>query len=265
MLRLFFTPRWLGYLTLTIVFALIASMLGLWQWDRRDQAVAAIDLVENNYDTPATDLTPYLREDPFISADEWTAVVARGEYVASEQVLVRTRPRSGNVGFAVLVPFITSAGTVMVDRGWIPTGASSDYPDFLPEAPQGSVSIVGRLKPGEPVIPGRGAPQGQLASIDLLALQTLTSEVIDESFYVSLESEAPSVSPTPLPLERPILDEGPHLSYAFQWFVFAIMAFFGYFWLLRDQDRAAKGIAKDPPTRPSDAEEEDALLEAQQG
>jgi len=71
-LRLFFTPRWLGYLTLTIVFALIASMLGLWQWDRRDQAVAAIDLVENNYDIPATDLTPYLREDPFISADEWT-------------------------------------------------------------------------------------------------------------------------------------------------------------------------------------------------
>jgi cytochrome oxidase assembly protein ShyY1 len=262
---LFFTPRWLGYLTLTVVFGLIASMLGLWQWDRRDQALAAIDLVENNYDTSATDLSPYLGDNPFTSADEWTSVVARGEYVASEQVLVRTRPRSGNVGFAVLVPFRTSAGTVMVNRGWIPTGASNDYPDLLPEAPKGTVSIMGRLKPGEPVIPGRGAPQGQLPSIDLVALQALTSEVIDESFYVSLESEVPSVSPTPLPLERPALDEGPHLSYAFQWFVFAIMGFFGYFWLLRDQDRADKGIPKDLPTRPSDAEEEDALLEAHRG
>ncbi len=47
MLRLLLTRRWLGYLALTVAFAVVASLFGMWQWDRRGQAVAAIEKVDN--------------------------------------------------------------------------------------------------------------------------------------------------------------------------------------------------------------------------
>ena len=261
MLRLLFSSRWLGYLALAVVFAAIASLLGLWQWDRRDQAVSAMDKVERNYDAPVAQLSEFLPPSVFTEDNEWRPVVMQGEYVVEEQILVRTRPRSGQVGFAILVPLRTQNATIIVDRGWIPTGSASDQPDRIPLPPEGTVSVTGHLKPGEPTLSGRGAPEGQLPSIDLSAMQELTASRIVEEFYVSLSTEDPSPQFTPLPLERPVLDEGPHLSYAFQWFVFALMGFFAYFWLLREEYRTEQGVEKKELRRPSDAEEEDALLE----
>ena len=101
MLRLLLSSRWLGYLALAVVFAAIASLLGLWQWDRRDQAVSAMDKVERNYDAPVAQLSEFLPPSVFTEGDEWRPVVMQGEYVAEEQILVRTRPRSGQVGFAI--------------------------------------------------------------------------------------------------------------------------------------------------------------------
>jgi len=92
-------------------------------------------------------------------------------------------------------------------------------------------------------------------------MQEFTASGIVEEFYVSLSTEDPASQFTPLPLERPVLDEGPHRSYAFQWFVFALMGFFAYFWLLREEYRTEQGVEKKELRKPSDAEEEDALLE----
>ena len=43
---------------------------------------------------------------------------------------------------------------------------------------------------------------------------------------------------TPVPL--PDLDEGPHLSYAFQWFIFAAIGAVGYVMILRRNALAAR-------------------------
>ena len=43
MMRLFLTRRWLGYFAVAIVFALACSAFGIWQWNRRVEALAAID------------------------------------------------------------------------------------------------------------------------------------------------------------------------------------------------------------------------------
>ena len=64
MLRLLLTRRWLGYLALTVVFAVVASMFGLWQWDRRGQAVAAIEKVNANYDRDPVELSSLLGTGP---------------------------------------------------------------------------------------------------------------------------------------------------------------------------------------------------------
>ena len=72
MLRLLFTRRWLGYLALTVVFAVVASLFGLWQWDRRGQAVAAMDLVANNFDRAPVELEPLLMAEGILGGEyEW--------------------------------------------------------------------------------------------------------------------------------------------------------------------------------------------------
>lgn len=261
MIRLLFTPRWLGYLALTVVFAIVASLFGMWQWDRRSQAVAAIEILDSHWDQAPEPLEEVVGQG-FSASQEWIPVVVSGRYVPEDQVLVRTRPRGGQVGFEVLVPLQTASGAyVVVNRGWIPTGEARDFPDLVPDAPTTVVTIVARLKPTEPTLPGRGAPEGQLPSIDLGALQALVPYTVPTDFYVLLASETPGTSPAPLVATRPLLDEGPHLSYTFQWYIFGLLAFIGLVVLLRQEVQRVAGIEPKKRLKPSDADEEDALLE----
>ena len=261
MLRLLLTRRWLGYLALTVAFAVVASLFGMWQWDRRGQAVAAIEKVDSNYDRAPVPLTSVLGSES-LNADtlEWIPVSLSGRYIPEEQVLVRTRPRSGSVGFEVLIPFVTEDFSVIVNRGWVSTGESQDFPDEVPQAPAGVVELVARIKPTEPLLRGRGAPEGQIASIHLASLQELTSVDIREDFFVTLGEENPQPARSPLPTVRPEIDEGPHLSYTFQWYLFAVMAFGGLWYMLRQEARVHRG--EDVSRKSSrDDEEEDALLD----
>lgn len=261
MLRLLVTRRWLGYLALTVVFAVVASLFGLWQWDRRGQAVAAIEKVDENYDREPVELRSVLGSGPLdAAAGEWIPVTLEGSYLPEEEVLARTRPRSGSVGFEVLVPFQTGDIVVIVNRGWVSTGASQDFPDLIPPVPQGTLQLVARIKPSEPLLRGRGAPEGQIASIHLPSLQEVTSRDIREDFFLALGSENPRPASTPLPTVRPELDEGPHLSYTFQWYLFAAMAFGGLWYMLRQEVRVHRG--EDVSRKSSrDDDEEDALLD----
>ncbi len=261
MLRLLLTRRWLGYLALTVAFAVVASLFGMWQWDRRGQAVAAIEKVDSNYDRAPVPVTSVLGSES-LNADtlEWIPVSLSGRYIPEEQVLVRTRPRSGSVGFEVLIPFVTEDFSVIVNRGWVSTGESQDFPDEVPQAPAGVVELVARIKPTEPLLRGRGAPEGQIASIHLASLQELTSVDIREDFFLTLGEENPQPARSPLPTVRPELDEGPHLSYTFQWYLFAVMAFGGLWYMLRQEVRVHRG--EDVSRKSSrDDEEEDALLD----
>jgi cytochrome oxidase assembly protein ShyY1 len=262
MLRQFFSSRWMGYLALTVVFSLVATFFGLWQWDRRGQAVAAMDRVENNWDAPPLSPEEFRSLYPNVSQEnEWTPLALEGTYVASEELLVRTRPRAGVVGFEVVVPFQTATETVLVSRGWVATGEARDFPDTIPAPPTGTVALTARVKMWEPKLLGRGAPPGQVATINIGDVTDQVSASVTPDFYLIAATESPSPDTAPLRTARPTLDEGPHLSYTFQWFLFALMAFVGYGWLFRSEWRASRGITADKKLTPSDAEEEDALLE----
>ncbi len=256
--------RWGGYLALVIVFAIACGLLSWWQLSRRAEAVAEIAKIEANYDSaavPLTELLPAL--DTLDDGAEWHPVVLSGEYLADEQLLVRNRPRNSEPGFEVLVPFRLTDGTVfVVDRGWVPAGSTPEAPDSVPAVPDGAVTVVVRLKPGEPEIPGRGAPEGQLATVRLPDVAELLDEPTYTGMYGLLVSEDPIAAETPLPAVRPVEDEGPHLSYAFQWIAFGILAFVGLVWAVRRERKIAAGeiivVRKE-----RDAEIEDELLDRQ--
>lgn len=264
MFSLLATKRWVGYLALTVVFAVVASFFGLWQWDRRTQAVQAIEVLERNWSSPPIALTDWSgTTGSFPQPDEWRLVVTEGEYRSEDQILARTRPRQGQVGFEILVPFVTTDGrALVVNRGWVPTGEAQDYPDVVPAPPSGPITLTGRVKPGEPTLRGRGAPEGQVASIYLPGIAEKLDYPVATEFYLLAQNESPTPASSPFPALKPQLDEGPHLSYTLQWYVFGILAFIAFFWLLRQEWRIAQGIEPRQKKGTSDADEEDSLLES---
>ncbi len=80
-----------------------------------------------------------------------------------------TARTAARAAFEVLVPFQLDDGRVIiVDRGWEPPGEHQPDPDSVPAAPRGEVTVIARLRPGEPLPPsGRGAPPGRCRRINL--------------------------------------------------------------------------------------------------
>jgi cytochrome oxidase assembly protein ShyY1 len=265
----------MGYLALAVAFAIACTCLALWQLARREEARAEIDRVETNWESsprPVDDVLPAL--DAFEADLKWTPVTLTGRYLADEQLLARGRPFDGKPGFEVLVPFRLDDGTVfIVDRGWLPAGNEQDAPDAVPAPPSGQVTVVARLKAGEPTVAGRSAPQGQIATIHLPTIADLVDAPTYTGAYGLLASEDPAPATRPAATPKPVPDEGPHLSYAFQWIVFALMGFLGLGWAIRqeyrirnaddpdERERAAERRRRADAKPRSDAEIEDAILD----
>lgn len=289
MYRFLFSSKWLGYLLLAAVFATACVGLGRWQMDRRAETLAGINRVVSNYSAAPVRFADVRAEFSKLDAErEWTQVELRGSYDESGQRIVRNRPLNGQPGYEVVVPFRLETGeTVVIDRGWLPIGNNTPgRPDAVPAPPRGQVTVVARLKPAEPELQ-RGAPDGQLASIDLAAYSAQLGYPLLTGAYGQLASESPSVPDMPVAFPKPTTEEGTHLSYSLQWFAFGVLMFVGFGYAARQQARNAAidaeeqeesadggflhssgpvGRRRPAPRKRKNAtaeEEEDAILDAQ--
>jgi cytochrome oxidase assembly protein ShyY1 len=250
-------PKWIAFHLL--VFGSIALMIWLafWQLDRLDQRRAFNDLVAAQIDQPPTPLDQLLAEagdDP--ESIEWRQTIVTGRYLP-EQILWFNRSQDGIAGDNVLTALVMENGTttVVVNRGFVPLGAD------VPKAPSVETELLARVRMpqerqrGELTDTGEaGAAVTEVRRIDLGQLSAqLPGEVAP--VYLDLIDAIPAVGPNdPVPLPEPTLDEGPHLSYAAQWFIFALCVMVG--WVLavrrsiRSQERAAFTAATVAPATP---------------
>ena len=179
---------------------------------------------------------------------EWRLAQATGTYLPEEEVLVRSRSRDGAPGAWVLTPLRTTAGVALVvNRGWIPASGPPTLPPGA-EAPEGPVTVQGLLVAGQ----SRGRfgpkdpPEGQLATLARADLDRLQQQVDEDLYplYLQLQQQVPAPGELPVPLADPERDEGPHLSYAGQWFLFTAIALIGYPLLIRRSKRAREAASR---------------------
>ncbi|MEZ3160118.1 SURF1 family protein [Microbacterium sp. BWT-B31] len=292
--------RWSVYVLVAIVFAVACGFLSNWQFSRNTQRAAQLALVAANYHAPPVSLDEAIPSGSALDpADEWQPVELVGQYLPADQLLARNRAHGGTAAYEVLVPFRTENGRVLlIDRGWLAPGSAQPLPDEIPAAPEGEARVIVRLRPGEPVpSSGRGADEGQVPTINLpLVAEQLSpavSDALEQSAYGLMVSEDPAPATRPQTLESPSDDPGPHLSYAIQWILFAVMGFVFIGYIIRTErarrredaeeaeaaartedestDAAAVAPAEDEKPAPAplprrrhrdrDAEDEDALLD----
>jgi len=293
------TPReWVTLAVGVVVLVALCLVAGRWQWNRYVDRDAEIQQIEANYvatPVPVEDVLPGPGAE-LDDGDTWRPVTLEGRYETDATVLLRNRPVGGTPGFHVLVPFVTDPApgapdglVVVVDRGFVPLGTDAVTPGDLPAPPAGAVEATVTLRADEPAA-DRDAPAGQVQAIStdqVLAAGPdggAWAEGRTVGAYGQLRSEDPAPAERLEALPKPDTDPGSHLSYAFQWAVFALGAVLGFWLLVRRDRRDARGedvvltagdlLAADDPDaararraarvrRPTAEDEEDALIDAQ--
>ena len=255
--------RWLTWISLATVFATACWFLSQWQFARAEEVQKANEIVLANYDRTPVALEELLpQESSWKKTIEYRQVKVSGNYLPEHTFLIRNRPNSGYPGFLQLVAFKTDSESIIwIERGWLPTGNKQDAPDLVPNVDNTHRELTLRLRPTEPKL-DRGAPAGQLPSIDLVTANEGLSDSVYTQAYGRLVSEFPEL-PAGEPMPMPELNQGNHLSYALQWILFALMAFGAVYWTINQDRRRAAGLAPKKLkflTKDADAEAEDKLL-----
>lgn len=238
MYRFLARPKWIAF-TVVVLLAVVAMIgLGLWQLRRLDERRDFNAQVRGNGEQPIEALDAVLTPGAEAESIEWRPVGVSGTYLPEETVLVVNRSQGGQVGRNAVTPLQLDDGSLLlVNRGFVP-GAEA-----VPAPPEGRVEIIGRLRRSE----RRRAGQPEDASgveleevrrvdIDKLAAQ-LPATVAP--MYLERTASDPAEQEIMQPVAGPELSEGPHLSYALQWFVFSICAVIGWVLVVRRTARPA--------------------------
>jgi surfeit locus 1 family protein len=175
-------------------------------------------------------------------------VSVSGTYETEREVLLAARTLDGRAGHHVLTPLRTEDGLlVVVDRGWVPL-EESDPPVAAAAPPSGVVEVDGLLLPSEPARRagafGDGSGLEFVSAVDLDRLGGWLGEPL-APLSVRLQDQRPgNAGALPVPAPLPETNEGNHLSYAIQWFLFAGVVAVGFPLLVRRTARD-RGVEKD--------------------
>lgn len=257
--------RWGSWFLIAAIFSVACWFLSQWQFSRQDEVSRANGIINKNYALDSTALEEVLQlNQSWTPQLEFRAVTLSGKYLPGKTFLVRNRPFDGNPGFLQIAAFKTDSGSIFwVERGWLPTGTKQDAPDNIPQLNDEQRSLTVRLRPTEKP-DSRQAPSGQLPNIDLeKASASLADQKIYLQAYGRLVAESPELD-RGQDLGKPQLSEGNHLSYAFQWIIFGLMAFGAVIWNIGQDRRRMSGQAPRKLAslnRDVDGEIEDKILE----
>jgi surfeit locus 1 family protein len=261
--RFAWRPRWILSHLLVLLLVVVMISLGFWQLRRlheRRTYNASVRANESQAAQPVEDLL-HVGDPMSVGHDlNFRRVTVTGTYDTSNEIIVRARSLDETPGVWALTPLRLADGTgVVVLRGFLPSQGTLERVPADAEPPSGQVSVTGLVQetqtrgafgPTDPV-DGR---LGTMARADVARIARQLPYPILPA-YVQLQTQQPAQpGPQPKVLPEPVLDEGPHLSYAIQWFIFTTIAIVGYPLILRRKARDKDQNDDDPDTDDLDRE-----------
>lgn len=211
---------------ITVVLALIFIRLGLWQVTRLHERRAA-----NHTALAAREAETVVIGDTARPIDVRTLqnrrITIEGRYDFSGELVLRGQSASGVPGVRVITPLrpVRSDTAILVQRGFVPSPDANTV-DLAPLREEGTVQVTASvfLLPDTAVSGEPREKDGRTTwrRIDLAAVRRQLGYPV--SPLLALQLPDPSLPATPRRDPPALLDDGPHLSYAVQWFSFALTA-----------------------------------------
>jgi surfeit locus 1 family protein len=197
--------------------------LGFWQLSRLRERQAANRVAVSALAAPPVSLDRVDQTD-FANLTQHR-LVATGRYDSEHDIVLRGVALDGVPGVHVVTPLLLSGqeAAVLVDRGFVPApDAVTVDTDSLREPGQVRVEGIAFPIPSGGGKPLEHAGRTTWGRLDLVALRDRLPYPILPLYLRQLPDS--SLPAFPRRVAPPPLDEGPHLSYAVQWFLFAVMA-----------------------------------------
>jgi surfeit locus 1 family protein len=220
-----FAPRLFTTLLTIVLIALLIS-LGRWQLRRADEKRALFDSFAAGTDATQTiELrTPAVRR--------YQHVGASGHYDPTRQILIDNMVNGERAGYFVITPFaLAGGGWVLVNRGWVPLGASRAERPAIPVS-----SDVRQVRGRADNMPSPGIQMGTKAV--LAPPYPVVAAFPSRNEIARLLGDSSWTSATDLVLLDPgepdgyVRDWSPpgfppmrHIGYAVQWFALALTLF----------------------------------------
>ena len=255
------SPGWVASHLFVAATVVTMIALGLWQLDRLDQRRASNDAIRAAMAREPVDLSQHAALGDGGDGDggdgggaagslpDYSAVTAAGRYLEGSEVRIANRSYLGQPGAWLATPLELVDGRVtVVVRGWIPRLNVAGV-DTRPTAPPaGAVTVAGLAFAS--VSGGRVGETGaddtpELSRLDLDLVSGVTGLDVGD-VWVRLVAQDPPPGELPVPVPAAALTDGPHLSYAFQWFFFSAGAVVVYAMILR----RARGSTRADLSRP---------------
>ncbi|MFW2380658.1 MAG: SURF1 family protein [Acidimicrobiales bacterium] len=224
-------PKWV--LSHVFVAALIVSFIFamFWQLDRRQERIAQNEVIAARSEAVPLTVRAAVQSGTPVEVD-FRRVEDSGSWIDPDVVRIANRSQDGAAGEWVVGLFQTVDGTdVLVNRGFVELGRAIEGP---PDSDAATSAVRGWMRVSREREGIAIADSGEgtiLPRLNVDAVAGRLDGVEPAPMWLQLEEPDGELFPKPVPL--PEQTNGPHLSYAGQWAIFALLGVTVYVLLLR--------------------------------
>ena len=217
--------RWtLLFCTIALVAACVFLRLGFWQLERLNQRKSTNATIAHQRLSNPVAVAALPRD---TGEAHYRGARVDGVFDYEHELVYVNRTRRGSPGVELLTP-VRIAGSdtaVLVNRGWVysPDGGFVDRSRWREGGPAHVAGYVELFS--TEAVPAPSPDPRRMRRMNRDAIQARIPYPI-AAFYVVVVGDTADRS-HPARRDLPALDEGPHRSYALQWFSFAVIALVG--------------------------------------
>lgn len=227
--------------------ALVCVRLGMWQLDRLATRRAQNALVRARGEAPPVSVSEIQGKDT--AATHWRRVRIRGVADYGAELVHATRSQNGGPGVHLLTPVRPLDGAwgdtaVLLLRGFLasPDGRTIDWQAARESDTVDFDAVVTSFPPHRPGAVRMASAPRAVRLLDRDTLAALMGRPLAPFVLLVLGDTVVRDVTKPARIPPPSLSEGPHESYAYQWFAFAVV-FLGGFVAVLVTNRKREGSA----------------------
>ena len=233
--------RTLGFIIFAIVVSTICIRLGFWQLSRREERLARNEMLADRLGAQPAPAFDAIRNS---ATAQFRRAIASGTYDFANEFAVASRTNQGSPGVHIVTPLrIAGRDTaILVNRGWVysPDAMTVDLGRWK-EADTATATgyLLALPRNGRGAVSTPTAPR-TVRRLDADSIAKRLPYPVAPFLLVQTAAPRSAADSATVRVSAPPLDEGPHLGYAIQWFMFALIGLVGAAMTVR-ADRRARG------------------------